>query len=176
MSCFFKGESAVLDGALSLSVRRTLSYSRKTEAMISKTAEYALRAIVTVAQHQDKSCSAQKISSVTQIPSPYLSKLMQVLVRAGLVRSQRGVRGGFMLTAELSELTMWDVVDAVEPLQRIRECPLGIKSHEAFCPLHQRLDDTMAMVETSLRETTIAELLEAGSVTALCAENEMKRK
>ncbi len=96
---------------------------------------------------------------------------MQILVSAQIVRSRRGAFGGFVLTAEPSKLTLWDVVNCVEPFQRIRECPLGMASHEAFCPLHQRLDDAMAIVETTFRETTIAELLaEAGSATALCEE------
>ena len=139
--------------------------------MISKTAEYALRAIVTIARHEGATCSAKKISAIIQISAPHVSKLMQVLVRADVVRSKRGAFGGFVLSVKPSQLTVWDVVNAVQPFQRIRECPLGIASHEAFCPLHQRLADAMAMVEKSMRQTTIAELLaEAGSASALCEE------
>lgn len=140
--------------------------------MISQTVEYALRAIVTIAQHDGQPCTAQQISQITQVPAPYLSKLMQGLVRTGLVGSQRGLHGGFILTQEPSELTVWDVVDAVEPIQRIQECPLGIKSHgSTLCPLHRRLDRAMAMVEEQFRGTTIADVLaEPGSTTPLCEE------
>ena len=78
-----------------------------------------------------------------------------------------------MLTKQPSDLTIWEVIDAVEPFKRIRECPLDIGSHEGtLCPLHRRLDNAMAMVEDSFRETTIAELLsQPDSVTPLCERN-----
>lgn len=139
-------------------------------AMISQTLEYALRAIVTIAQYEGTPCTAQKISTITQVPAPYLSKMMQGLVRANLVTSKRGLHGGFVLTKLPSELTIWEIVDAVEPFKRIRECPLGIGSHlGTLCPLHQRLDNAMAMVEESFRGTTVADVLSLpGSVTPLC--------
>lgn len=143
--------------------------------MISQTVEYALRAIVTIAQHGGLPCTAQRVSALTHVPAPYLSKMMQGLVRAKLVKSKRGLHGGFVLSKDPSEMTIWDVVDAVEPFRRIRECPLGISSHEGtLCPLHRRLDNAMAMVEESFRDTTVAEVLaREGSVTPLCEENKV---
>lgn len=143
--------------------------------MISQTVEYALRAIVTIAQHDGQPCTAQQISKITQVPAPYLSKLMQVLVRAGLTSSQRGLHGGFVLTKQPAELTIWEVIDAVEPFKRILECPLGIMSHgSTLCPLHRRLDRAMATVEEQFRNTTIADVLsEPGAVTPLCEETKM---
>ena len=138
--------------------------------MISQTVEYALRAIVTIAQNEGRSCTSQWISQTTQVPGPYLSKLMQGLVRAGLVDSQRGRNGGFVLLQNPSELTIWDVVDAIEPIKRIHECPLKIQSHGAnLCPLHRKLDNALEMIEKSMRETTIEELLaQPGQSTPLC--------
>ena len=142
------------------------------DAMISQTVEYALRAIVTIAQHEGRPCTAQQISKITQVPSPYLSKLMQGLVRAGLASSQRGLHGGFLLVKDAGELTIWEIVDAVEPFRRIHECPLGISSHGSMlCPLHRRLDRAMETVEEQFRSTTIADVLaEPGAVTPLCEE------
>ncbi len=143
--------------------------------MISQTVEYALRAIVTIAQHEGAPCTAQKISAITQVPAPYLSKMMQGLVRSNLVTSKRGLHGGFVLTKEPTELTILEVIDAVEPFKRIRECPLSIDSHSGtLCPLHRRLDHAMEMVEESFGNTTVAELLgQPGSVTPLCEENKV---
>ncbi len=140
--------------------------------MISQTVEYALRSIVTIAQHEGQPCTAQQISKITHVPAPYLSKLMQRLVRAGIAKSQRGLHGGFVLMKEPAELSIWEVVDAVEPFKRIHECPLGIKSHNStLCPLHRRLDNAMEMVEKQFRDTTIADVLaETGAVTPLCQE------
>lgn len=143
--------------------------------MISQTVEYALRSIVTIARHDGTPCTAQKIAEITQVPAPYLSKMMQGMVRANLVTSKRGLHGGFVLTKNASELTIWEVVDAVEPFQRIRECPLKIGSHHGtLCPLHGRLDRTMEMVEKTFRETTVAELLsQPGSKSPLCEEDQL---
>jgi DNA-binding IscR family transcriptional regulator len=59
-----------------------------------------------------------------------------------------------------AELTILEVVNAVEPIGRIRECPLGLRSHGVrLCPLHKRLDDAVAMVEAAFRDTTLAEVL-----------------
>ncbi len=142
--------------------------------MISQTVEYALRAIVTIAQHAETPCTSQKIAKITGVPAPYLSKLMQGLARADLVTSKRGLHGGFLLTKDAAELTIWDVVNAVEPFQRIRQCPLGIGSHSGtLCPLHRRMDNALALVEESFRQTTVAELLpQEEGVSPLCAENQ----
>ena len=76
-------------------------------------------------------------------------------------RSQRGLHGGFTLAKPARELSVWSVVDAVDPLQRIRTCPLGLKSHGVnLCHMHRRLDDAMAMVEKAFRSSNVAELLE----------------
>jgi Rrf2 family protein len=140
--------------------------------MISQTVEYALRAIVTIANHDGRPCTAKRIAEITQVPSAYLSKLMQGLVRSGLVNSQRGLHGGFVLTKDASDLTIWEVLDAVEPIKRIAECPLGFKSHgNELCPLHRRLDDAMEVVEQMFRETTIEEMISApGRPTPLCED------
>jgi DNA-binding IscR family transcriptional regulator len=56
-------------------------------------------------------------------------------------------------------LTILDIVQAVDPIQRIETCPLGIKGHINLCPLHRRLDQALKLVEDALRESTLAELL-----------------
>jgi Rrf2 family protein len=142
--------------------------------MISQTAEYALRAVVFLAARGGAAQTAQQISDGTKVPAGYLSKVMQNLSRSGLVHSQRGLHGGFTLASAPETLTVLDVVQAVDPIHRIRTCPLGIKDHISLCPLHRRLDEAMSMVETALRQSTIAELLtepdqERGVPVPLCA-------
>jgi Rrf2 family protein len=127
--------------------------------MISQTAEYALRAIVHLAERPDTPQTTQQIAEVTRVPAGYLAKVMQTLGRSGIVRARRGLHGGFTLAVPPKELTVLDVVQAVDPVQRITHCPLGIPEHKSLCPLHTRLDDTAAMVEKALGASTIAELL-----------------
>ncbi|HEX7376156.1 MAG TPA: Rrf2 family transcriptional regulator [Pirellulales bacterium] len=127
--------------------------------MISQTAEYALRAIIHLADRNDAPQTTQQIAEVTCVPAGYLAKVMQGLSRAGLVRAQRGLHGGFTLAVSAETLTVLDVVQAVDPIDRITHCPLGIEGHQTLCPLHSRLDNAAAMVEKALGASTIAELL-----------------
>lgn len=128
--------------------------------LFSKTAEYALRAIVYLADHTDVAQTTQQIADATQVPANYLSKTLQGLGRAGLVQAQRGVGGGFALARPAETLTVLDVVNAVDPVQRIVECPLHLSAHGAnLCPLHRKLDDAMAMIEKAFGSTRIVDLL-----------------
>jgi Rrf2 family nitric oxide-sensitive transcriptional repressor len=138
--------------------------------MISQTVEYALRAVTHLAQQSPEACTTEEIADVTRVPRAYLSKVLQALVRGGVVHSQRGIGGGMALTKSPSELTILEVVNAVDPIQRIRTCPLGLASHGIhLCPLHARLDSAMALVEEAFRKSTLAEVLaEPSRSTPLC--------
>ncbi len=138
--------------------------------MISRTAEYALRAMTYLAIDPDNPRTVREIAAATKVPEGYLSKVMQGLNRSGLVRSQRGLHGGFTIDRDPRELTILEVVNAVDPLPRITTCPLGLPSHGAdLCPMHRRLDDAVAMVQKAFGESTLAELLEEPAhSTPLC--------
>jgi Rrf2 family protein len=128
--------------------------------MISQTAEYALRAIVFLAMNTGAAYTTQQISGATKVPAAYLSKVLQSLVRAGLIQSQRGLGGGFILSKSADDVTILEVLNAVDPIQRIRTCPLGIEVHgTTLCALHKRLDDATAVIEKAFRDTTIGDLL-----------------
>ena len=102
----------------------------------------------------------QSIAAGTQVPASYLSKVLQGLSRSGLVASRRGVGGGFTLTRGPADITVLDVINAVDPIHRIKGCPLGLKSHQhQLCAMHARLDEAARLVEESLRGSTIEELL-----------------
>jgi len=135
----------------------------------SQTTEYALRAMVTLAAHRDDSLTTSRIADVSRIPSTYLSKVLQTLGRAGLVRAQRGLGGGFTLVRPPEAITVLDVVNAVDPLRRIRECPLGVAGHGPhLCALHQRMDDALATLEQVFGETRLSDLLREAGGAPLC--------
>jgi Rrf2 family protein len=139
--------------------------------MFSQTVEYALRAVVHLADQAPAARTTDQIAEATRVPKAYLSKVLQGLVRAGVVHSQRGVGGGMTLVKAPKELTLLEVVDAVEPIGRIRTCPLGLEAHGVrLCPLHRRLDDALAGIEDAFRRTTLAEILaEPSESVPLCA-------
>jgi Rrf2 family nitric oxide-sensitive transcriptional repressor len=61
------------------------------------------------------------------------------------------------------------VVNAVSPLERIRQCPLGLKSHTSLCPLHKELDRAYAATEKAFAGVTLEQLRKSsGNVAALC--------
>jgi Rrf2 family transcriptional regulator, nitric oxide-sensitive transcriptional repressor len=128
--------------------------------MFSQTVEYALRAVVHLADQAPSPRTTQQIAAATRVPKAYLSKVLQGLSHAKIVRSQRGYGGGIVLTKTPDEVTILEVVNAVEPIGRIRECPLGLTAHGVrLCPLHRRLDNALALVEDAFRKTTLAEVL-----------------
>ncbi|MCC6343017.1 MAG: Rrf2 family transcriptional regulator [Bryobacterales bacterium] len=130
--------------------------------MFSQTVEYALRAMVVLARHGGAPQTAQAIAGKSQVPVDYLFKVLQVLGRAGLVGAQRGKHGGFSLTRPATEVTVLEIINAVDPIQRIRSCPLDIKSHgSTLCPLHRKLDAALQLVEHAFASTTLADLNDA---------------
>ncbi|MCG8653411.1 MAG: Rrf2 family transcriptional regulator [Pirellulales bacterium] len=137
--------------------------------MISKTAEYALRAVVTMGNRPGQPMSADSLCDQTQVPRRYLTRVLQQLTAAGLAQSRSGPGGGYELSASIAKLTVLDVVNAVSPLQRIRECPLGISEHKTLCPLHKALDQTYAATEQAFAEVTIKQLSNSKKLSrALC--------
>jgi Rrf2 family protein len=128
--------------------------------MFSQTVEYALRAVVHLADQSPSPRTTEQIALATLVPKAYLSKVLQGLCHAKIVQSKRGLGGGMVLTKSPADLTIFEIVNAVEPIGRIRQCPLGLTSHGVrLCPLHRRLDNASAMVEKSIQGATLAELL-----------------
>lgn len=137
--------------------------------MLSKTAEYALRAVACMGSQVGKPASADFLATQTKVPRRYLTRVLQDLATAGLVRSRPGPGGGYELSRPTDELTILDVINTVAPLERIRSCPLGLKSHTALCPLHAELDKAYAATEAAFAGVTIMELVQSASpIIPLC--------
>jgi Rrf2 family protein len=145
-------------------------FQKRGRVMFSQTVEYALRAVVYLAGQAPAPRTTEDIARATKVPQAYLAKVLQNLVEKGIVRSQRGVGGGIALAKEPDELTILEVVNAVDPIRRITTCPLDLAAHGArLCPLHRRVDNALAAVEKAFRSTTLAELLaEPTSSKPLC--------
>jgi Rrf2 family nitric oxide-sensitive transcriptional repressor len=146
--------------------------------VISQTVEYALRAVVHLASEAPKARTTDEVARATRVPRAYLSKVLQSLRRAGLVHSQRGIGGGMTLTKTPAEITILEVVNAVEPIQRIRSCPLDLAAHGVhLCPLHRRLDNALALFEDAFQKSTLAEVLaEPSRSVPLCPFPNVKVK
>ncbi len=129
--------------------------------MFSQTVEYALRAAVHLASKSPDPQTTAEIAEATKVPMAYLSKVLQGLREKKIVHLQRGIGGGVSLAREPSKLTILDIVNAVEPIQRIKSCPLQLKSHgKRLCALHSRMDESLKGMESAFANTTLEELLQ----------------
>lgn len=138
--------------------------------MFSQTTEYALRAAAWLALSPDKLVATADLAKATKVPSNYLSKVLQQLSQANLIVGRRGVGGGYRLSRPADRITLLEIVRAVGTLDRIRECPLGLKEHGTnLCPLHRTVDQAAAAVIEILAESTLQDLItEPGANTPLC--------
>ncbi|MBY0457398.1 MAG: Rrf2 family transcriptional regulator [Gemmataceae bacterium] len=128
--------------------------------MFTRTVEYALRAVIHLAHEAPKARTTAEIADVTKVQKDYLAKVLQGLAEKGIVRTQRGAGGGVALVRDPAELTILDVVNAVDPIERITTCPLGLPNHGVnLCPLHKRMDAALAAMEEAFRASTLAELV-----------------
>ena len=116
--------------------------------------------MLALAASSGRSLTTQQIAESMRVPRSYLSKVLQALVHAGLVESKRGLNGGFVLAHKPEDLTLLEILNSVNPFQRIETCPLDLESHASeLCPLHRRLDQAMGLVQEAFKKTTLAELL-----------------
>lgn len=128
--------------------------------LLSEACEYALRAVVWLAQRPEQAQKVREIAEGTKSAPGYLIKVMQDLARARIVSAQRGSHGGYMLERDPASLSVLEIINAVDPIERITTCPLGLKSHGThLCPMHKAVDDAMAVIEKSFRDITIHELI-----------------
>jgi Rrf2 family protein len=127
--------------------------------LLTDATEYGLRAIVWLSNQPREPHKVQTIAEATGAAPGYLIKVLQALAKAGVVSAHRGTTGGYALSRDPESLTALEVVSAIDPIERIRSCPLRLAAHtNNLCPLHQRIDDSLASIERDFARTTIAEL------------------
>ncbi|QDT27687.1 RrF2 family transcriptional regulator [Gimesia panareensis] len=137
--------------------------------MLSKTHEYALRAVACLAGQPGQPASADYLAEKTKVPRRYLTRVLQDLAAGGVVKSRSGPKGGYELIHDPAELSILDIVNAIAPMERINSCPLGLKSHTSLCPLHAELDRVYAEAEAAFGNVTIGQLLESTTtIVPLC--------
>jgi Rrf2 family protein len=136
------------------------------EDVISKTGEYALRAVVyIVTEGKGASMRANEIAEALSVPANYLSKTLHQLARAGILSSERGPRGGFRLARSPEDLSLADVLEPLDPTWLECGCLLGLPrcSEDHSCQLHERWKKVREPVRLFFQETTLAEVLRAPS-------------
>lgn len=133
--------------------------------MLSDTAEYALRAVLYIAQrHEEGPVRAEQAAEALHVPRNYLSKILHVLAKEGVLSSTRGPQGGFRLGVPAARLRLFQIVQPFDSLEPRRTCLLGRPecSDRNPCTAHERWKGISDQVAGFFRGTTVAALLEAG--------------
>lgn len=130
---------------------------------LSQTTGYAIRALGCLG---DEMCHPHLIRDVAKcsgVSKPYLAKVFNKLAINGLVVSKRGYRGGITLSRPADEITLLEIVKAVEGEKWIGSCLLGIEDCEAsrMCPTSALWKRVSQEIETVLRTTTLAAVITA---------------
>lgn len=144
-------------------------YHDEDKIMLSQTAEYALRAVLYVAEHgTDRLVQVTEMAAALRIPRNYLSKTVHALVREGVLLSTRGKSGGFRLAVPANRLYVVQVVAPFGSMGEARHCLLGRPqcSDRTACAAHTKWKLVAERVAEFFRETTIAELLQGAAVPA----------
>jgi Rrf2 family protein len=131
---------------------------------LSKKADYALIAMKHLALRGDRgtpgSSSAREIAEQYDIPIELLAKVLQRLVRGGLLASQQGTRGGYQLARMPSQISVADVIEAIDGPVAVTACSTEEGSCEQYskCNVRDPLWKVRERILTALGECTIAEL------------------
>lgn len=139
--------------------------------MFSKACEYALRAILYLSLNssENRKLGIREIAEELNIPSPFLGKILQNLVRNKILHSAKGPGGGFYFKKNFKKIPIIRIVEIIDGLESFQKCGLGLKhcSGDKPCPIHNELMPYRHKLKQLLEEHTIADLtqvLEKGKV------------
>lgn len=130
--------------------------------MMSRSAEYALRAVLHLAQQAEPvPVRATELAEALQIPRNYLQKVLHTLAKQGVLHSLRGPSGGFSLALPPTSLAIQAVVEPFDPSPEQRRCLLGRPGcgDEDPCSAHSRWSEVADRVGSFFQKTTIADLV-----------------
>jgi len=137
--------------------------------IFSKKCELALQAVLFLStQEKNQMTNAREISSRLKIPKEFVSKVLQSLTESGIVDSKKGKGGGFFLARPSNQITLLDIVVAIDSLEIFHKCVLGFPncSPDSPCPVHDKWgklrDETYSMLSkqtlNELKELTIKKI------------------
>lgn len=135
--------------------------------MLSNTCKYAVRALIYLGKFSadGTKIGIKKISADLEIPTPFLGKILQNLVKQKILVSTKGPNGGFGLGKKVDEISLYDIVRIVDGEDFFRNCLIGLQpctthaADEKPCPVHARFGPIRAQLMQFYQETTIKEIL-----------------
>lgn len=128
---------------------------------ISKMADYAVVILSHMHQNKDTKFSAHCLADMSHIPEPTVSKILKLLSKSDLLTSSRGVNGGYALSRDIKDISVKDVLEAIEGPIHLTECTED--SHdcvlEKICPSHGRWDDVNRTIKDALQNIKLMSVM-----------------
>jgi len=129
--------------------------------MLSRASKYAILSTLFLAEHgrEDKKISVKVIAKSIDVPSPFLAKLFQQLVRGKIISSTKGPNGGFYLTEENGKRNVLDIIENIDGLSKLSDCFLGLNEcdSENPCPVHFIVEPFKNSILGKFRDKSIVE-------------------
>jgi len=124
--------------------------------------DYAVQCILLLAQKPKQNISTAELSQGLNISRPFIAKIIQKLVKAGLLLSARGVGGGVQLQKSPREISLFDIVDAMQGPLGINICVVNQRlcDRSASCVVHPAWMEIQEMIERKLKSYSIKKLME----------------
>ncbi len=132
----------------------------KRDIMFSKACQYAIKVMIFIASNQKEGnrTGLKEIVAALGSPEAFTAKVLQQLVRGGLLESYRGPSGGFVLR-DNKPVLIYDVVQVIDGRQLMEECVLGLPecSGENPCPVHEKFTGIRARLKETLMSTAVSD-------------------
>lgn len=128
---------------------------------ISRLTDYGIVVMTHLAAREDDEArNARELASFAQLPAPVVSKILKSLTRAGLLVSQRGSKGGYSLARSASEISVVEMITALEGPVGITECTTqsGVCAQESTCHVRDPWQQINGAVTAALESITLADL------------------
>ena len=128
--------------------------------LFSSATGYALRTLAILPEDGEYSL-VKHLAVELELPGAYLAKILQSLAQEGILHSVRGPRGGFRLARPAQEITVGEVVAALEGAESLSGCVMGFPHCDCDgtrCPLHDSWHEVKTLMETSMTQVTIRDL------------------
>ena len=128
---------------------------------LSVSTKYAILALEEIARRGEPA-SVPEIASALDIPQAYLGKLVPLLARAGILRTQRGRGGGVSLARPAKMITLREIIETVEGPTTLQDCPFELAPcpGDPSCPLYPVWDPLRERIVAFLSQTSLAEVVE----------------
>ena len=142
---------------------------------LSKLADYGIVIMTHLARPGRVQESAQEIALATQVPSAMASKILKSLARAGLLRSQRGVKGGYELARLPGAVSMAEIIEALDGPIALTDCVDGAHGDctiEALCPARTNWDRINTAIRGALDSVSLDEMASAIPTAFLTLEEQ----